>query len=144
MEPQGFGSNLHRWALALCHASAEGSALLVEPPWIWEDSALCTKKELQSPHACYFQHKPCGGNASNREVTMHQAPPPWVLNPRLGPAGTGQCRHNEREVYSSAVQVLFTRISPKLLAAAERAAADLFGAGRSGPQNLISVHIRWG
>ena len=140
-EPQGFGSNLHRWALALCHASSNNSKLLTVPPWIWEDTSWCSAAELERPMSCYFQE---GAAAAKSCITQERNVyrPAWAHNPRLGPRSTGLCRLPENVVYYAAIQLLFTSISPKLLRDADDAARNVFGSEI--PSNLISVHIRWG
>ena len=141
-EPQGFGSNLHRWALALCHASAASASLITVPPWAWEDESLCSPAELQRPLSCYFQQNPCSSAQSVAAALNGSAIPTWVSNPRLGRRGTGNCALPEKDVYSGAVQLLFTSVSPKLRRVAEDAAVAIFGS-QGAPRHLISVHIRW-
>lgn len=143
----GLGQNLHTWAQALC-ASLEGNAPLVtEAPWLWLDAERCAAEAGDSgfevrPMLCYFGpgHLPegrCGVDAvgawPSRPISRFEVCPSVVNAGRT-----------VGEFMTAAMEYLFQSVSPVVIREAERQAAQAFPDGLPDPEDLVTVHMRWG
>jgi hypothetical protein len=170
MNNNGLGSDIHQWAVSLCHALELDVTLLTANAgetfthwiprvpylpnrfpgrWIWEDKALCTKEQRDTPLACYFEmggscpaaRHPC--RAAGQTPCSIQAADPnsgaYLKRPveqlcALGPAWN-----------TAVVEFLFSHLSADLVRAATAMIPRVFGAeGLPDRATLITVHIRWG
>ena len=99
--------------------------------WVWEDRAFCDAKDLSHPLSCYFD-PPCRRNDSLTK--------PWHVPRNIH---FPQCFHKEAPVNEAGAEILFSRLTPRVLALADAAAEKVFGP-EGAPPNLITVHLRWG
>lgn len=99
--------------------------------WLWEDRTFCDTEDLSHPLSCYFEPS-CRRNESVSK-TWH-APHSSVFP---------ECVHPKAHVNEAGMEILFSRLTRRVLASAENAAEEVFGS-EGAPPNLISVHLRWG
>lgn len=140
----GLGSHIALWSQGVCNAMQDGRRLRTHnPTWLWLDQTLCDPTQaLQSPWLCYFPRAECLC-AKEEHVTIYN-----VSDPRdkkrnqcnLLKRGNGTLLHSYR---AASTEFLFQQVSELVIAEAERQVGLLFGGG-STPDDLITVHIRWG
>lgn len=144
----GIGSHLALWSQGICNAMQAQQRMRThtDPTWLWLDQTLCDTQQAQdqSPLLCYFPLSeflcPDPTPLPNVNVTdprdkkknqcnlLKQATDPNVLH----------------EFRAASTEYLFRHVSPLVVQEAERQAGLLFGEGASAPDDLITVHIRWG
>lgn len=138
----GMGSDLHTWTQAVCNSMQLGATLLeVSTNWIWNDHAFCRSgphvaKKTQ-PLGCYFNmEKHCPGSTAF-PVRMsynhsYDRCPKYIQDDRT------------RQIFrASAIEYLFSNLSSRLVADAENEIPSVFG-DYGIPENMITVHLRWG
>jgi hypothetical protein len=157
MNNNGMGSDIHQWAISLCHALEMDATLLTAPPekkdgnwykyWIWEDQALCSEAELANPLSCYFGPAKTTKKCDNAlAACKHPADTNCVIS-----RGQGAFLKEPVERFcalgsewtSAAVEYLFSPMDPRVVEAAESAISTVFGA-EGIPPAMITVHMRWG
>ena len=141
----GMGSHLHQWSQAVCNAHEMGQRLhTYNPEWLWLDQSRCDMNMgVKSPFLCYFPSMEyrCGLNETRVKET------PFVRDPRW----TERCKRAAEEpgfveAYRAAsMEYVFRHISPIVVQEAERQIGMTFAdLGGAAPDDLITVHIRWG
>lgn len=134
----GMGSDIHTWSQALCNSMQVGSTLLqLREEWIWNDKEFC-KPAPAHPLQCYFNLKT-------------HCPKSKDSNPRIIPFKNDYARcpkyikddKTRQEFRAAAMEFLFSNINKKLVKEAEDAVKTVFG--KDGiPDDMITVHLRWG
>ena len=162
MNNNGMGSDIHQWTVSLCHAMEMGATMLTAPPekrdgnwdgvWIWEDQAVCSESELKRPLSCYFGEAVTSGRCpgATRKCT-HPVDRDCLIT--SGDNGKGQgsfLKEPEEHICamgaewtSAAVEFLFSPLDVRVVDAAEKSIATVFG-DVGIPPSMITVHIRWG
>jgi len=157
----GVGSNLHTWAQALCAAMEQDALIVTESPWPWMDEEHCSSEKY--PMLCYFGHGhlPEGGQCNSSDLSaseMSITATPWLGNPKICPTPSMRrsllnfepCpsfmnkESTAREFMAAAMEYLFQSVQPVVIAEAKRQAQDAFPTGLPNPENMITVHMRWG
>lgn len=136
----GMGSDLHTWTQAVCNSMQLGATLLeVSTNWIWNDHTFCgphVKKKTQ-PLGCYFNKDMQCPESTPFPVRMvynhsYDRCPKYIQDDRT------------RQIFrASAIEYLFSNLSSRLVADAEREIPSVFG-DYGIPENMITVHLRWG
>jgi len=159
----GMGSHLYVWSQALCNALESGRRLAsINPYWLWLDRDRCDMTQAAlSPFLCYFPlaEARCGeGTTAAAAAPVEPIPAVNVSDPRddrrrcslvLDDDETGgddrdiNNRVNLATFRGAAMEYLFQSVSPLVVREAERQAGLLFPGGIA-PEDLITVHIRWG
>jgi len=135
----GMGSDLHIWTQALCNSMQLGQTLLLlKEPWIWNDREFCKEGNNTQPYSCYFNiNKECPDSISNSPKQIKSS------------NDLANCRSFIKDLASrqsfraAAIEYLFSNLNPALVKAAEDAIGGVFGADGI-PENLITLHLRWG
>ena len=136
----GMGSELHVWSQALCNSMQEGKTLMqVNQSWQWNDPAMCNATghdEHTQPLSCYFNiHSHCPPHPDDRVVDFGN--------------GFDRCPQFIQDLptrtafRAAAMEYLFSNLNPALVDEARHAIDEVFGA-KGIPEDLITVHIRWG
>lgn len=163
----GLGSHLILWGQALCNAMPTTSTMSDESfriqskspdTWLWLDQTHCDLAEAryQSPLLCYFPKaeqrcrekadpmtitRPLSSSSSLISYSRNISDPrdkkfhcPWVQNPET------------RSLFrAAATEYLFQQLSPLVIQEARRQIGIVFASNHGiVPENLITVHIRWG
>jgi len=138
----GMGSDLHTWTQAVCNSMEKGATLLEVPDgWIWNDRTFChtgpTLPKVQ-PLSCYFNlDKHCPESTTFPDKMMsynhsYDRCPKYIQDDRT------------RQIFrASAIEYLFSNMSKRLIAEAEKEIHGVFGSDGI-PENMITVHLRWG
>lgn len=162
----GLGSDLHVWSQALCSAMHFGVRIRTVWDWLWMDQQTCqslegnniSKRTLGSPFQCYFpnaelqcpndlqmvQDHPIFDSALfNISSGRRQGTVNWEC-PSILSLETGGGEMQKRFQFQEAgMEVLFGQISPHVVEEAKRQHFLVFGASQT-PNDLITIHIRWG
>lgn len=141
----GIGSHISLWSQGICNAMQLNRRLrTVNPHWLWLDQTLCDAQvATRSPWLCYFPQAECQCGNSYEELA-----PVNVSDPRdkkrhqctLLKEGNSDTLHAFR---AASTEVLFQTVSEVVIAEAQRQIGLLFN-GSTPPDDLITVHIRWG
>lgn len=141
----GMGAHIALWSQAICNSFESGQRLRTyNPIWLWLDQTYCdmTVAANKSPLLCYLPGSEfqCGCD----EV----APNVNASDPRDRKKTTcALIKHGSEEVLqefrAATTEFLFHRISPLVIEEAERQVGLIFPNGVV-PDDLITVHIRWG
>ena len=155
----GLGSDLHFWTRAICHGMQHKVRVRTLFPWLWMDQAACgtTTNEtsaVASPMHCYFPKSEllCPGDVEL--VPSHPSFDGTLWNiTRTDGEFEGACQSVLRAINSGVVtksqfqaagmEFLFSSVAPLVLEEAERQYSLVFE-GKPAPNDLITVHIRWG
>jgi hypothetical protein len=151
----GLGSHLVLWSQALCNAWESNHRIrTVNPDWLWLDRTYCKNQHRQarndesSPLSCYF---PKAENKCPHDVISrhHQQPAVNVTDPRNRRTFCKRIREatdNETlcEFRRASMEYIFQQVSPLVIAEAERQLGLLFPPNGRVPNDLITVHVRWG
>jgi hypothetical protein len=145
----GLGSHLTLWSQAVCNAMHQKARLRTENPiWLWMDQAQCDMEQAKrSPLLCYFPKAEflcekdesfSAGNISDPRETQNWCPHLLQKQPKqiVYEAKLAAFR-------AASIEYLFRKVSPVVLAEAERQSGLLFGPDGA-PDDLITVHLRWG
>ena len=139
MQNSGMGSDFHTWSQALCNSLQYSSTLVqVDEPWIWADKSFCNEEDHRQPLSCYFgMHLTCPNS-----TLASTAPISW--NNRMYMCESYIYDIPSRLLFrAAAIEYLFANLNPKLVHVAEKAIPIVFGP-KGIPDNLITVHVRWG
>lgn len=141
----GIGSHIALWSQAMCHAWDQRVRLRTDnPTWLWLDQYHCNvpqhAAQQASPWLCYFPKAEflCGNEPVWR--------PQWnVSDPRNKKATCSYMKQGGSlsAFRAATTEYLFRAISPLVLQEAQRQIGVLFGPNGA-PDDLITVHIRWG
>ena len=132
----GLGSHLHVWSMVLCNGMEQGRRIWSPPPFLWNDESVCGA--LVSAYDCYFPSAEllCEGDQKNDTVSW--LPIKWRGN---------ACNYSSGEMLplfrAATTEYMFRNVSDVVIKEAERQVNLVFGP-RGVPDNLITVHIRWG
>ena len=147
----GLGSHIALWSQGVCNAMQDSRRLRTyNPTWLWLDQTMCDPTQaLQSPWLCYFPKAECLCRNPKEEEEVHNVMTIHnVSDPR--DKKRNQCnllkQGNETLLHSyraASTEFLFQEVSDLVIAEAERQVGLLFEGG-STPDDLITVHIRWG
>jgi hypothetical protein len=154
----GLGSDLHVYSVALCNALEAGSfRVRTALPWIWLDQSSSSNTQQgchssrsdASAMACYFPSAEL--NCPNdRELVLQPQSEPHLRNMTRGRGRINDECPELRATYgipairAATTEFLFTRISANVQREAERQLSVVFANHTQVPDNLITVHIRWG
>ena len=138
----GMGSDLHTWTQAVCNSMEKKATLLeLSEGWIWNDRKFCgTGPTLpkRQPLSCYFnveQHCPDSTTFPDKMMSYNHSYdrcPTYIQDDRT-----------RQDFRAAAIEYLFSNISSKLIKAAESEITTVFG-DYGIPDNMITVHLRWG
>jgi hypothetical protein len=141
----GLGSDLHVYSLAVCNALHAGNIRVrTALPWIWFDTTACAN-DTTSAMTCYFPGSEllC---PNDHVLTLQQESELVNMNQKgvddLTIEGIGCAEYDVSDIRAATTEFLFTRVSPLVQHEAERQLQLVFGGVV--PNNLITVHIRWG
>lgn len=132
------GGDLHIWSQAICNAIGQETVLNIIPQqsWAWNDKKFCVGKEVPVL-ACYFNYaNHCPDPRGRQEIITHlnelHRCPEYIFD-----------MDSRLSFRAAAMELLFSNLSPALVNETEHAMLKLFGP-KGAPENMISVHIRWG
>ena len=155
----GMGSGLWNLGTAVCSSLEEKLPLhVLNDTWIWLDKDVCSKhfqvhasdKMLSSPLDCYFgkQFNQCANDVhhnsgSSKPVADAHKHAQWI-NVRcpsiVQDEGNVTAYWN---LYGGFFEYLFSSLTPSVIESAKDAAYKTFNS-TSSPDDMITVHIRWG
>lgn len=145
----GLGSDLHLWGQALCNGMQFGLRLRTLGNWVWMDKESC--RQAPTPMLCYFKAseltcpEDIGEHARTQDFDFSRS-----LSDEAGRVARqcyplleilGLTLHDLR---MSATEFLFLHVSSGVVQEAERQLNLVFAGHDEVPQNLITVHVRWG
>lgn len=144
----GLGSHLNVWSQALCNAWEAGYRIQTyNPSWLWLDQTYCDPNQAkESPLLCYFPmaESQCSDDFNNnKNVTSFVN----VSDPKQSRLRCSWLKEQPDFVphfRAASMEFLFRQISPIIVQEAERQIGLLFGSKGIVPQDLITVHMRWG
>lgn len=157
----GLGSDLHVWSLALCNAMHYKVRIRTVWDWLWVDAQSCQSALVHnstttfgSPFQCYFPNAELQCPNDLQMVKDHPTFDEAFFNisggRRQGTVNwncpsilTNENMQGKLDFQEAAMEFLFGQISPLVMQEAKRQHALVFG-GLPTPDNLITVHIRWG
>ena len=147
----GMGSHVAVWSQGICQAMQQHRRLQTRNPiWLWLDQSKCdmTIQAQQSPWSCYF---PMAEPFCPQLLQQQQHPETPTVNLSIPRDHKRHSCHffakgdtSQLQAFRAAsTEVLFQRVSLVVIAEAERQLGLLFGE-KHPPEDLITVHIRWG
>lgn len=108
----------------------------VDEQWPWNDPVFCSADEHKQPFSCYFSLKSeCPHSANNQSAAIandYSKCPKYIHDLKSRTA-----------FRAAAMEYMFSNLNPALIEEARKAIADVFGQ-QGIPEDLITVHIRWG
>lgn len=154
----GLGSDLHLWSQAICNGLETGYRIRTVLPWLWNDESSCAmnddrnREELKaSAMTCYFpKSELLCPNDVNESLQEDMGAGVRLFNLTRGKGKIrNECpnltsQHGISEIRAASTEFLFTGVSPLIQQEAERQLNLVFGHRNKVPDNLITVHIRWG
>jgi hypothetical protein len=142
----GLGSDLHVYSQALCNTLERNRyRVFTSAPWIWRDDSSC--QDDASAMTCYFPQSELRCPGDRAGVVQHRH---LMTNLTRGRGRLrSECqslmsRYGVSHVRAASSEFLFTRVSSTIQHEAERQLNAVFRGRQVLPQNLITVHIRWG
>ena len=148
----GIGSHVAVWSQGICQAMQQHRRLqTINPTWLWLDQNKCdmTIQTQKSPWSCYFpMAEPFCPQHPQQQQQQPEALTVNISIPRDHKRHSCQFfakgDTNQLKAFRAAsTEVLFQRVSLLVIAEAERQLRLLFGEDEP-PEDLITVHIRWG
>jgi hypothetical protein len=153
----GLGSDLHMYAQGICNALESNRRIRTVGDWAWMDQGHCQNHVMGSPMHCYFSQAElnCPGDASfaisNPQFDLYIENSTELLSKPngnvpnhcpsfIGPNG----KFNEHLMQIATVESLFIHVTPLLYQEATRQLNLVFGDLSRIPDDLVTVHIRWG
>mmetsp|Transcript_31987 Transcript_31987/g.70485 ORF Transcript_31987/g.70485 Transcript_31987/m.70485 type:complete len:244 (-) Transcript_31987:552-1283(-) len=138
----GMGSDIHTWTQALCNSmQANASLLETEKSWVWNDNSFC--KNSHAGLGCYFnKHKYCPDSVP---FPPSKAYPGDIIKANRDLSSCPSLISDDasrQEWRRAAVEYLFSNVSSRLVSEVEAEIVPIFGGAI--PDDLITVHIRWG
>lgn len=132
----GMGSEIHTWSQALCNSMQAGKTLMqVNETWEYNDSSLCNATHSQ-PFSCYFNvHSECPVSSEDKPIDIvneFDRCPKYIHD-----------LASRKAFRSATTEYLFSNLNPALVDEARKAIVDVFG-NEGIPNELITVHVRWG
>jgi hypothetical protein len=146
----GFGSHLSLWSQGICNAMESGARLRsYNPIWLWLDQTFCDmdKQAHQSPLLCYFPQSEyqCGAIDDKDPLNhLNNVSDPRDLKRHQCAILKGKGDAIRRDFRAASTEYIFQKISKPVVQEAERQIGLLFGNNGFVPEDLITVHIRWG
>jgi hypothetical protein len=153
----GMGSDLHTWTQALCNAAELRVRMRTKVPWTFLDEYSCFGSDSAStPRSamdCYFPmaEPACpndlgdlrgGSHASSNQPKLYHD---TKVVEKDCASVMSMYNLSYSDVRASAIEYLFSHVSPLVVREAERQLEALFGDGsKNRPSRLITVHVRWG
>lgn len=143
----GLGSDLHVWGQAACNGMALKRRIWTVGNWTWFDRGNCG--HLSSPMLCYFEKSELSCPDDIEYATEHPGFNVAMNLSRPNGIVLDFCKNitshmDKGSLRMAVVEFLFTRMTPLVIAEAERQLNMVFGDYGSVPEDLITVHIRWG
>ena len=139
--PGGIGMNFHTWAQALCASMEDERILVTKDPWDWMDKRYCSYVD-DRPMLCYFGPHVSAGHCNSTtgynkvsEAATHK----WEACPSYM-----NKQHSVHEFMAAAMEYLFQSVQPVVIAEAQRQLQESFPDGLPNPEDMITVHMRWG
>lgn len=133
----GMGSDIHTWSQAICNSMQAGTTLLqLDEQWIWNDLTFCP--DVKQPLGCYFNiHNHCPSSVSNHKSIIswkhdYSRCPKYIQDDRT-----------RQEFRGAAMEYLFSHVDKRLVQEAEAEIVKVFGP-EGIPNDMITVHLRWG
>jgi hypothetical protein len=141
MEEAGMGSSIHTWSQSLCHAVEHDKVLITTGHWEWRDRTRCPPLQLHdSPLSCYFGQHVSAAQACPTNTTKFVEP--TVV---MGPCDNLIKEHGRSGVRAAVMEWLFQNVTDIVVKEAEKQIHQMFNDTiMPSPNNLITVHIRWG
>lgn len=154
----GMGSGLISLSQAFCHGLEHKNTIqLGSDAWIWYDTEFCAAGHSSDSNRtstgssgsskvhesvggldCYF-----GNIIQSCSWKKNAAPAAW-MRLECPTVGAHPWEYEKRvDYYGDFFNFLFSRLNPRLIALANKAITSTFGSDKS-PENMITVHIRWG
>mmetsp|Transcript_22490 Transcript_22490/g.37206 ORF Transcript_22490/g.37206 Transcript_22490/m.37206 type:complete len:424 (-) Transcript_22490:413-1684(-) len=147
----GFGSHLAIWSQGMCNAMEMGARLRsYNPIWLWLDQTLCDMEQQahKSPLLCYFPtiEYQCGSIDEQDPLShLNNVSDPRDLKRHQCAMLKGKGEKMAVAFRAASSEYIFRRISKPVIREAERQVGLIFK-NNSGiaPDDLITVHVRWG
>ena len=147
----GLGSDLHVYSVALCNALEAGSfRVRTALPWIWLDQSSSSSRSSSSAASAMEYYFPSAElNCPNdRELVEHSEHQLWNMTRGRGRINDEcpqlRATYGVPAIRAATTEFLLTRISASVQREAERQLSIVFANHTHVPDNLITVHIRWG
>lgn len=151
----GLGSDLHTYAQGVCNALESKRRIRTVGDWAWMDHSQCEMDVLGSPMSCYFTQAElnCPGDVAfaianpqfDSTINGTALSKPNGNVPNQCPSLIGlNGSHNEQMLQIATVESLFIHVTPLVYEEATRQLNLVFGHLENVPDDLITVHIRWG
>jgi len=126
----GIGSDLHAWGNALWAGIHDGHRVSAPNPWIWSD---CQHSLL----SCYFPH--VEPTECHDQVILGSS----ILAGPCGKSDEWNDNYTIPEFRAAATEFAFSSLSNHVVEEARKMRHEVFG-DKPTPENLITVHVRWG
>jgi hypothetical protein len=140
----GVGSHVALWSQAICNSMEAGARLRTfNPIWLWLDQTFCDMNVAhKSPLLCYLPLSEfrCGCDEEPPNLNVSDPRNQKKTMCALLKKANKSVLHDFR---AASTEYLFQRLSPLVIEEAERQVGLLFGPDGA-PDDLITVHIRWG
>ena len=148
----GLGSHLNVWSQAMCNAMQDAQRVRTyNPNWIWMDQEYCGADQAKrSPLLCYF---PLAEDRCRHAAATTQqyswSDEPWALNVTSPKNERLRCSLVREQgmladFRTASTEYLFQSLSPLIIREAQRQLGALFGPEGQAPDDMITVHLRWG
>ena len=142
----GLGSDLHVWGAALCNSIDDGYRIRTHNlhPWVWIDQEKCNAEASEaSTLSCYFPHVEMQCPHDRDQVPNVAFNVPNPIHIKCNKTKTSPMNvFNKTDWRAAGIEMLFSQVAPVVQEEAERQLNLVFPDGV--PDNLITVHIRWG
>jgi hypothetical protein len=138
----GLGSNIHTWSSGMCHVVEQNKILITTGDWQWRDKTRCPPLLANnSPLSCYFGQHESAARTCLTNTTKSSQGSLWSY---------GACdkmieEHGRSAIRAASTEWLFQNVTEIVLRVAEEQIRQTFnGTMMPPPEDLITVHIRWG
>lgn len=144
----GLGSHLVLWSQAMCNGMEAAYRLQsYAPEWLWLDQDHCDMQvqAKMSPMLCYFpasEHK-CANHVSQNTMMPSAVNISDPRDRKRWCALTKTSGEAKAQFRAASNEYLFQTVSPLVIQEAQRQIGIVFPGGVV-PDDLITVHIRWG
>lgn len=110
--------------------------LQLDEQWHWNDPALCNEAQHKQPFSCYFNvHSRCPRTLKDKPIDFNNdfsRCPKYITDLK-----------SRTEFRAAAMEFLFSNLNSEIVDTARAAIVDVFGE-KGIPEDLITVHVRWG
>jgi hypothetical protein len=142
----GLGSDLHVWTQALCNAIHEGYRIRTLHPWMYVARNICKNNNNNSAMQCYFPNSEaqCPRDNDASVVVQHKLYRGKGIVSRHCESILKQYNVTYADVRAAGMEYLFSRVSQRIQDDATHQLHQVFSPFNKIPNDLITVHIRWG